>query len=101
MRRFAETDVSTINGLPMGLVVSPVLVDGDPDWIQLYDRPLQPPGPSTWACYPRAALFCPVEGSEVGERVGSPVSDPNNVVDFPSVVGVPVSVHRELHDGSE
>ena len=37
----------------------------------------------------------PVEGAQVAEQVASPHRDGDNVIDFPSVVGVPVSIRHE------
>ena len=75
----------------MGLYVDAVCVDGNPDKI---DSIIVSTAPRKVNLLPADVGF-PVEGTEVGDVVTSVGSDGDHVVDFPSLVGRPVSIHRE------
>lgn len=76
--------------LGMGLCVDPVCIDGDLDKIDQLIVYTAPPKINL-----TRYVDPPVEGSEIADGVTSPGGHRNNVVDFPSELGSPVSVHRE------
>lgn len=84
----------------MSLVVDPVLIGGDPSKIDHLIVAVAPPTLNVEVS-PALGVAQPVEGSEVAEGVAPVVPLASNVVDFPSVLGLPVSIHREPHDPPE
>lgn len=91
MDRFARNRRLFDNLFAMGLFVDAVLVDDNPDKI---DALLVSTAPRTVDLLP-SNVGSPVQRPEVGKSVGSAESDRDNVVNFPTVVGVPVAIRRE------
>ena len=91
MHRFVRNRRLYDHLFAMGLHIDAVLVGGNPDKI---DSLIVSTAPRTVNLLP-SDVGLPVQGSQVGEKVTPPVSDRDNVIDFPSRVGVPVAIRRE------
>ena len=91
MNRFARNRRLYDHLFAMGMYVDAVLVGGNPDKI---DSLIVSTAPRTVNLLP-SDVDLPVQAPQVGEQVTPPACDRDNVVDFPSVVGVPVAIRRE------
>ena len=91
MNRFARNRRLYDHRFSMGLHVDVVLVGGNPDKIDSLIVSTATPKVSLLP----SDVSLPVQGSQVGEQVTPPVSNRDNMIDFPSVVGVPVAIRRE------
>ena len=77
----------------MGLHVDAVLVGGNPDKIDSLIVSTAPRTVNVDALPSNVGL--PVQGTQVGNMISPPVSNRENVIDFPPVVGRPVAIRRE------
>lgn len=93
MHRFARNRRLYEHLMDMGLVVAPILVDGDPERIDCLVVAAAPWKQNVDVL--PSGVGAPLEGAEVVDAVVPAPHNRKNVVDFPTVIGVPVSVHRE------
>ena len=91
MNRFARNRRLYDYLFDMGLYVDAVCIDGNPDKI---DRLIVSTAPPKVNLVPEN-IRPPVQGTEIAQDAEPPLSLRDNVIEFPTVVRVPVSVLHE------
>lgn len=91
MHRFARNRRLYDHLFSMGLHVEAVLVGDNPDKI---DSLIVSTAPRTGNMLP-SDVGLPVQGPQISKKVVPPLSNRNNVVNFPPKLGVPVAIRRE------
>jgi hypothetical protein len=86
--------------LGMGLIAVPIFADADRTRIDHIVVTSELPFALTEGAA-GAGVGLPVAGAEIGQCVRSSVGDRDNVVDFPPVLGVPVTVVAPADDDPE